>query len=288
LRPSDLVRADGCSAAPLGRNRFLFMAHRAPPEVRARVALIAVAGRAGATLFLMPLLRECAGQVGRAAPSTGGRSSSSASRNLGAAVPVLRVMPALVDHGRACRAIFKRRRSPAVSARPVAWWVAEGQAEPGAARCLGLGDRLRAAWPWLAWNKSGHESAFQKPGGLGPGRSSRAWSRRCLYGISANYTKKRLTGVAPMGGPPRVASSAPPPLPAPRAISRRWSGWPRRSSPRASAWFDGRPARRSSAPAWPTCLYFRLIANVGPARNAIARDPNLVPAFAGCCGAGCC
>lgn len=117
----------------------------------------------------------------------------------------------------------------------------------------------------LAWDK-----ASFKPGGSG-------WAivaclgATLLYGWSANFTKKRLVGVAPLAVATGSQVSAALVLAVPTAV---W--WPA-VSPSTSAWTAAALlAFLCTGVAY--VMYFRLIANVGPA-NAIAVT-FLIPVFA--------
>jgi drug/metabolite transporter (DMT)-like permease len=148
----------------------------------------------------------------------------------------------------------------------IAWlWLKDKLTPP---RILGLVIGF-AGVLWLAWNKTDHSAAF-KPGGSG-------WAIvACLagavfYGISASLTKKTLAGVAPMA----VAAGSQ--LSATLALAiPAWLWWPS-SMPSGSAWLTAAAlAVFSTGVAY--VLFFRLIANVGPA-NAISVT-FLIPAFA--------
>jgi drug/metabolite transporter (DMT)-like permease len=118
---------------------------------------------------------------------------------------------------------------------------------------------------WLAWDK-----ASFKPGGSG-------WAvlaciaATLMYGVAANYTKKRLTGVAPLA----VATGSQFAAAAVLALPALW-WWPR-SAPSASAWTTAL-LLAALCTAFAYVLYFRLIAHIGPAR-AIAVT-FLIPLFA--------
>jgi drug/metabolite transporter (DMT)-like permease len=109
---------------------------------------------------------------------------------------------------------------------------------------------------WLAWNKADHGGGFE-PGGS--------------YGISASYTKTRLAGVAPMAVAAGSQLSAALALVLPAVL---W--WPA-VMPSGTAWLTA-ALLAVFCTGMAYVLYFRLIANIGPA-NAIAVT-FLVPAFA--------
>jgi len=122
---------------------------------------------------------------------------------------------------------------------------------------------------WLAWNKADHGAAF-KPGGSGWAIVA-CLAATVLYGLSASLTKKTLAGVAPMAVAAGSQLSAAIALVVPAIL---W--WPA-TMPSATAWLTAALlAIFSTGVAY--VLYFRLIANIGPA-NAIAVT-FLVPAFA--------
>lgn len=118
---------------------------------------------------------------------------------------------------------------------------------------------------WLAW-----DGVSFKPGGSGWATLA-CVAATILYGFSANYAKRRLTGVAPLAvaaGSQLFAALA---LALPAAL---W--WPQ-SNPPASAWLNAALlAVLCTGVAY--VVYFRLIAHVGPS-NAIAVT-FLIPVFA--------
>lgn len=122
---------------------------------------------------------------------------------------------------------------------------------------------------WLAWDK-----ASFKPGADG---TSTGWAivaclgATLLYGWSASFTKKRLTGVAPLA----VATGSQLSAALALALPMLWC-WPARS-PSGTAWFAvALLALACTGVAY--VMFFRLIARIGPA-NAIAVT-FLVPVFA--------
>lgn len=117
----------------------------------------------------------------------------------------------------------------------------------------------------LAWDK-----ASFKPGGSGWAIAA-CLGATMLYGWSANFTKKRLAGVAPIAVAAGSQASAALVLLVPTVI---W--WPV-TRPSPSAWTAAAMlALLCTGVAY--VMYFRLIANVGPA-NAIAVT-FLIPVFA--------
>jgi drug/metabolite transporter (DMT)-like permease len=117
----------------------------------------------------------------------------------------------------------------------------------------------------LAWDK-----ASFKPGGSGWAIAA-CLGATLLYGWSANFTKKRLAGVAPLAVAAGSQVAAAAVLVVPALV---WwpSTWPSTSAWTAAAML----ALLCTGVAY--VMYFRLIANVGPA-NAIAVT-FLIPAFA--------
>jgi drug/metabolite transporter (DMT)-like permease len=118
---------------------------------------------------------------------------------------------------------------------------------------------------WLAWDK-----ASFKPGGSG-------WAvvaclvATLMYGVSANYTKKRLAGVAPLA----VAAGSQ--LAAALVLLVPGIAWWPAVTPSHTAWLAaGMLALACTGVAY--VLYFRLIANIGPA-NAITVT-FMIPVFA--------
>ena len=136
------------------------------------------------------------------------------------------------------------------------------------ARVLGLVIGF-AGVSWLAWSNVNQEAAF-KPGGSG-------WAvvaclvAAALYGVSANFTKRYLGGAAPLAVATGSQISATLALAVPALL---W--WPQ-SAPSSTAWIAVL-LLGVLCTGLAYILYFRLIANTGPA-NAIAVT-FLIPAFA--------
>jgi drug/metabolite transporter (DMT)-like permease len=223
------------------------------------VALVAVRV-GGAALFLMPLL-QLRGQMNvlrahwRPIFVVGLTNS---------ALPFLCFAYAALSITAGLSAIFNAA-SPLFGAL-IAWlWLND---KLNRVRVLGLVIGL-AGVLWLAWNKADHGGAF-KPGGSG-------WAivaclgATVLYGISASYTKTRLAGVAPMAVAAGSQLSAAIALVLPAVL---W--WPA-AMPSGTAWLTA-ALLAVFCTGMAYVLYFRLIANIGPA-NAIAVT-FLVPAFA--------
>jgi drug/metabolite transporter (DMT)-like permease len=136
------------------------------------------------------------------------------------------------------------------------------------ARMLGLVIGF-AGVSWLAWSNANQEAAF-KPGGSGWAVVA-CLAAAALYGLSANLTKRWLGGVPPLAVATGSQASATLFL----LVPAMWL-WPQ-AAPSAASWI-------SVLLLGVLCtgvayiLYFRLIANTGPA-NAIAVT-FLIPAFA--------
>jgi len=255
LKTSDL--SELLLLAALWGASFLFM--RMGAAEFGPIALVAVRV-AGATLFLMPLL-QVRGQMGELRRHwrpifVVGLTNS--------ALPFLCFGYAALSITAGLSAIFNAA-TPLFGAA-IAWlWLKDKLTPP---RIVGLVIGF-AGVLWLAWNKTDHSAAF-KPGGSG-------WAIvACLagavfYGISASLTKKTLVGVAPMA----VAAGSQ--LSATLALAiPAWLWWPS-SMPSGNAWLTAAAlAVFSTGVAY--VLFFRLIANVGPA-NAISVT-FLIPAFA--------
>jgi drug/metabolite transporter (DMT)-like permease len=255
LRTSDL--SELLLLAALWGASFLFM--RMGAAEFGPIALVAVRVT-GATLFLMPLLlmrgqMSVLRQHWRPIFVVGLTNS---------ALPFLCFGYAALSITAGLSAIFNAA-TPLFGAA-IAWlWLKDKLTPP---RILGLVVGF-AGVLWLAWNKTDHSAAF-KPGGSG-------WAIvACLagavfYGISASLTKKTLAGVAPMAVAAGSQLSATLALAVPA-----WLWWPS-LMPSGNAWLTAAAlAVFSTGVAY--VLFFRLIANVGPA-NAISVT-FLIPAFA--------
>ncbi|MEP7296307.1 MAG: DMT family transporter [Burkholderiales bacterium] len=236
---------------------FLFM--RMGAAEFGPVALIAVRV-SGAALFLMPIL-QLRGQMGvlrqhwRAIFVVGVTNS---------ALPFLCFAYATLSITGGLAAIFNAA-SPLFGAVIARWWLKDRlSASRIAGLVIGFGGVL-----WLVWSNASQGAAF-KPGGS-------AWAALAcmaaslLYGLSANWTKKTLAGVAPMA----VAAGSQLFAALVLIVPAVW-WWPA-APPSATAWITAALlAIFSTGVAY--ILYFRLISNIGPA-NAIAVT-FLVPAFA--------
>jgi drug/metabolite transporter (DMT)-like permease len=255
LRSSDL--GELLLLAALWGASFLFM--RMGAAEFGPIALVAVRV-SGAALFLLPLL-HARGQISvlrrhwRPIFLVGLTNS---------ALPFLCFGYAALSISAGLSAIFNAA-SPLFGAL-VAWlWLKD---RLSAARVVGLVIGFGGVL-WLAWNKADHAAAF-KPGGSG-------WAivaclgGAVLYGISASLTKKTLAGVAPMAVAAGSQLSAALALALPALL---W--WPG-AMPSGAAWLTA-AALAIFCTGVAYVLYFRLIANIGPA-NAISVT-FLVPAFA--------
>ncbi len=251
MRPSDI--GELLSLAALWGASFLFMRMGAAefgPVVLSAVRVI------GAALLLMPLL-VLRGQVAllrrhwRPIFVVGITNS---------ALPFLCFAYAALSITAGLSAIFNA--AAPLFAAAIAWWWLKDRLSP--VRCLGLVIGFTGVL-WLAWDK-----ASFKPGGSGWAVLACLAGTLC-YGISANYTKRFLSGVAPMAVAAGSQLSAGLFLLLPALVL-----WPAVAPP-ASAWaLAAVLALACTGLAY--VMYFRLIANVGPA-NAIAVT-FLVPVFA--------
>lgn len=211
---------------------------------------------AGAALVLLPLL-HWHGQVGelrrhwRSIFVVGVTNS---------ALPFLCFSFAALSISAGLSSIFNAS-SPLFGAM-IGWlWLRD---RPTPARALGLAIGF-AGVIGLAWEK-----ASFRPGGSGWAIVA-CLAAALLYGLSANYTKKRLQGVAPMA----VAAGSQLSAALLLALPALW-WWPA-EMPSARAWtMVALLALLCTGLAY--LMYFRLIAHVGPA-NAIAVT-FLIPAFA--------
>jgi drug/metabolite transporter (DMT)-like permease len=250
LRPADVVEL--IALAALWGASFLFM--RIGAAEFGPVALSAVRV-IGASLFLMPLLRL--------------RGQTAVLRQhwrpifvvgvLNSALPFLCFTYAELSITAGLSSIFNAS-SPLWGAL-IAWlWLDDRLTR---ARMLGLAIGF-AGVSWLAWDK-----ASFAPGGSGWAVAACLAATFC-YGLAANYTKKRLTGVAPLAVAAGSQLSAALVLVLPAIV---W--WPQ-AAPSHAAWLVAALlALACTGVAY--LMYFRLIANVGPA-NAIAVT-FLIPVF---------
>jgi drug/metabolite transporter (DMT)-like permease len=148
----------------------------------------------------------------------------------------------------------------------IAWWWLHDR--PTAARASGLVIGF-AGVSWLAWDKASFQPGADAPG---PGWAIVACVAGTLcYGIAANFTKRHLGGVPPLAvaAGSQISASAALLLPA-------WWLWPA-AAPGGSAWlYAALLGVLCTGAAY--LLYFRLIAQVGPARAISVTF--LIPLFA--------
>ena len=251
MKPSDL--AELIVLAALWGASFLFMrmgAGEFGPVALSAVRVI------GATLFLLPLL-NARGQV--EALKQHWRSIFIVGV-INSALPFLCFSYAALSISAGLSSIFNAA-TPLFGAI-VAWLWLKDRLTPWRIAGLGIGF---AGVLWLAWDK-----ASFKPGGSGWAIVACLVATLC-YGVSASYTKKRLAGVPPLAVAAGSQLSAALFLLPPAIV---W--WPA-AMPSHVAWIAaGLLAIACTGIAY--VLYFRLIANVGPA-NAIAVT-FLIPVFA--------
>jgi len=148
----------------------------------------------------------------------------------------------------------------------IAWWWLKDSLTPLriAGLAIGFGGVL-----WLAWSNVDGTAGF-KPGGSGWAAVACLAATAC-YGLAASYTKRYLTGVPPLALAAGSQLAALLCLAWPAALF-----WPQ-TAPSRTAWLAiAMLAFASTGIAY--LMYFRLIANIGPA-NAIAVT-FLVPPFA--------
>lgn len=232
---------------------FLFM--RMGAAEFGPVALSAVRV-AGATLFLLPLL-AMRGQIG--ALRAHWRPIFLVGL-LNSALPFLCFSYAALSITAGLSSIFNAA-TPLFGAL-IAWVWLKDRLTPS--RIVGLAVGFSGVL-WLAWDK-----ASFKPGGSGWAIAACLAATIC-YGISASYTKKRLTGIPPLAVATGSQLSAALVLALPAIV---W--WPQ-SMPSGTAWLAaGLLALACTGIAY--VLFFRLIAHIGPA-NAISVT-FLIPAFA--------
>lgn len=251
MKPADL--AELVALAAIWGASFLFMRLGAGEFGPVALAAVRVGG---AALVLMPLL-HWRGQMHelrrhwRAIFVVGATNS---------ALPFLFFSYAALSISAGLSSIFNAS-TPLWGALIAWWWLRE---RPTLPRTLGLAIGF-AGVIGLAWEK-----ASFKPGGSGWAIVA-CLAAALLYGLSANFTKKRLQGVAPMA----VAAGSQLSAALLLALPALW-WWPA-ATPSPRAWLMvGLLALLCTGLAY--LMYFRLIAHVGAA-NAIAVT-FLIPAFA--------
>ena len=251
MKPRDI--AELIALAALWGGSFLFMRIAAPGFGPVALAAVRVAG---AALCLVPLL-ALRGQV----PALRRHWRAIAVVGLlNSAVPFLCFSYAALSINAGLSAIFNS--ATPLFAAVIAWaWLADRMTP---ARVLGLAIGF-AGVVWIAWDK-----ASFKPGGS-------TWAVcACLlatfsYGVAPSLTKRHLSGVAPLAVAAGSQLAAALFLAMPAVLY-----WPA-TTPAASSWLAA-AALAFFCTAVAYILYFRLIANAGPA-NAVAVT-YLVPIFA--------
>jgi drug/metabolite transporter (DMT)-like permease len=251
MRTSDLVELVGLAA--LWGASFLFMRLGAAEFGPVALAAVRVAG---AALVLLPLL-GWHGQVGelrrhwRSIFVVGITNS---------ALPFLCFSYAALSITAGLSSIFNAS-TPLFGAVLGWWWLKDRPSGPRiAGLAIGFAGVLGLAW----------EKASFKPGGSGWAIVA-CLAAALMYGLSANYTKRRLQGVAPLAVAAGSQFSAALVL----ALPALW-WWPA-AMPSARAWtMVALLAVLCTGVAY--LMYFRLIAHIGPA-NAITVT-FLIPAFA--------
>ncbi len=251
MKPADF--AELITLAAIWGASFLFMRLGAGEFGPVALAAVRVTG---ATLVLLPLL-AARGQVGELRRHWRTIFVVGA---LNSALPFLGFSYAALSISAGLSSIFNA--STPLWGALIAWaWLHE---KPTLPRTLGLAIGF-AGVVGLAWEK-----ASFKPGGSGWAIVA-CLAAAMLYGLSANYTKKRLQGVPPLALATGSQLSAAVLL----ALPALW-WWPA-TMPSARAWaMVGLLALLCTGVAY--LLFFRLIAHVG-ATNTISVT-FLIPAFA--------
>lgn len=251
MKTSDLSELVGLAA--LWGASFLFMRLGAAEFGPVALAAVRVGG---AAMVLLPLLRW-RGQVGelrrhwRSIFVVGITNS---------ALPFLGFSYAALSITAGLSSIFNA--SSPLFAAVLGWlWLKDRPSGPRiAGLAIGFAGVLGLAW----------EKASFKPGGSGWAIVA-CLAAALMYGLSANYTKRRLQGVAPLA----VAAGSQLSAALVLAVPAMW-WWPA-TMPSARAWaMVALLAVLCTGVAY--LMYFRLIAHVGPA-NAITVT-FLIPAFA--------
>ena len=251
MKSSDL--AELVALAALWGASFLFMRMGAAEFGPVALAAVRVIG---ATLFLLPLLKL----RGQMAALRQHWKSLFIVGAMNSAIPFLCFSYAALSITAGLSSIFNAA-TPLFGA-VIAWLWLKDRLTPS--RIVGLAIGF-AGVLWLAWDK-----ASFKPGGSGWAIVACLTATLC-YGISASYTKKRLTGVPPLAVATGSQLSAALVLVLPAIV---W--WPQ-AMPSHTAWIAAALlALACTGIAY--VLYFRLIAHIGPA-NAIAVT-FLIPVFA--------
>jgi drug/metabolite transporter (DMT)-like permease len=150
----------------------------------------------------------------------------------------------------------------------IAWiWL---QDRPAAMRALGLAIGLAGA-VGLAWSRAGFKDGDTASGITPAGGIAACIAATVLYGIAANYSRRRLVGVPPMATAAGSQLSA-----AVVLLLPAWWAWPAQPVS-GTAWLAA-AALALACTGLAYILYFRLIAHAG-ATNAMTVT-FLIPAFA--------
>jgi drug/metabolite transporter (DMT)-like permease len=255
VRRSDLLEL--VTLAALWGASFLFMRMGAAEFGPVALSFVRVAG---ATAFLLPLL-AFKGQLGslrqhwRAVLVVGITNS---------ALPFLCFSFAALSITAGLSAVFNAA-TPLFGA-VIAWWWLKDRLTPSRIAGLAIGF---AGVLWLVWDRA---SFRPDADGNNSGLAVLAClAATLLYGFSASFTKRHLTGV-----PPLAVAAGSQMFAALCLAVPAWLCWPERM-PSANGWFNALLlALICTGVAY--VLFFRLIANVGPA-NAISVT-FLIPVFA--------
>lgn len=243
MKPSDI--AELLLLAALWGASFLFMRMGAGEFGPLTLSLLRVAG---ATLFLVPLLgtQQCFGAL-----RTHWRPLAVVGL-VNSALPFVLFTVAALAINAGLSSVFNAT-APLWGALIAAFWLGD---RLNASRALGLAIGF-AGVLFLAWDKASLKAGEH---GVSAGVAIAACLAATLcYGYGANYTKKRLQGVPPMvtaTGSQLAASVV-------LLVPGLWA-WPAQM-PSASAW-TALAALALLCTGVAYLLYFRLIANVGPAR----------------------
>jgi drug/metabolite transporter (DMT)-like permease len=251
VKSSDL--GELIALAALWGGSFLFMRMGAAEFGPVALAAVRVVG---ATLFLLPLLR----MRGQLAVLRAHWKPIFVVGILNSALPFLCFSYAALSITAGLSSIFNA--STPLWGALIAWLWLNDRLTPS--RIVGLAIGF-AGVLWLAWDK-----ASFKPGGSGWAIVACLAATFC-YGLAASFTKRHLTGIAPLAVATGSQLSAALALLIPAFI---W--WPQ-TMPSHHAWIAA-ALLAFACTGIAYVLYFRLIAHVGPA-NAISVT-FLIPVFA--------
>jgi len=251
VKSSDL--GELIALAALWGGSFLFMRMGAAEFGPVALAAVRVAG---ATLFLLPLLR----MRGQLSVLRAHWKPIFVVGILNSALPFLCFSYAALSITAGLSSIFNA--STPLWGALIAWLWLNDRLTPS--RIVGLAIGF-AGVLWLAWDK-----ASFKPGGSGWAIVACLAATFC-YGLAASFTKRHLTGIAPLAVATGSQLSAALALLIPAFI---W--WPQ-TMPSHHAWIAA-ALLAFACTGIAYVLYFRLIAHVGPA-NAISVT-FLIPVFA--------